>query len=290
MSKVPTAHRRSIVWPDNKKLCVTFTVALEAFNKEGSFKRWPGLEVNLHSVSHANYGGNAGIWRLMEIMERQDVRSTILLNGLAAQRWPESVKTLHALGHELAGHGMTNEILMTSLSAEGQRNEVRQVSSIIESLVAWRPVGWQGPGGGLHTLDTLAILVSEGFMWSGDQCDDDVPYVVEVGGGRIAIIPKLWSYSDRNVWNNGATSGHIALESFKEGFDFALEEARRGRPGRVDATVHAEYTGRPYLAPRFEKIIEYVRSFEDEVWVATHAEMADHALKTQSVEKYRPFE
>lgn len=255
MSKVPTAYRRSIRWPDDKKLCVTFTIALEAFNKEGSFKKWPGLDVNLHSISHSNYGGRAGIWRLMEIMERNDVRSTILLNGLAAQRWPEAVKTLHSLGHELAGHGMTNEIHMTALSTGRQREEVRQVRSVVEAVTGCPPVGWMGPGGGMHTLETLGILASEGFSWSGDQCDDDVPYVVEQDGNAIVIIPKLWFHNDKNVWNMGATSGHTAFEAFKEGFDYAYSEARNGRPGRVDATVHAEYSGRPYLAPNFDRMI-----------------------------------
>jgi allantoinase len=289
MIKPTSAQRRSIQWPDNKKLCVTFTVALEAFNKEGSFKKQPGLAVNLHSISHANYGGRVGIWRLMEIMERQDVKSTILLNGLAAQRWPEAVRSLGGLGHEIAGHGMTNEVHMTALSADGQRNEVRQVRSLVETITGQRPIGWMGPGGGMHTIETLGILASEGLTWSGDQCDDDVPYVVEAGGGPIVIIPKLWFHNDKNVWNMGATSGHTAFEAFKEGFDFAYAEAKNGRHGRVDATVHAEYSGRPYLAPTFEKMIQYVHSFGDEVWIATCAEMADHTRKTKPVEAYDPF-
>ena len=53
--------RRNITWPDGKLICATFTVAFEAFTKGGHFKKKSDLKVNLASVSHANYGGNAGI-------------------------------------------------------------------------------------------------------------------------------------------------------------------------------------------------------------------------------------
>ena len=34
--------------------------------------------------------------------------------------------------------------------------------------------------------ETLGILADEGYRWFGDAFDDDVPYVAEVGGKRIA--------------------------------------------------------------------------------------------------------
>lgn len=282
--------RRSVKWPNDAKICATFTVAFEAFNRGGSFKKADNLTVNLASISHANYGGNAGIWRLMEVMDRNDVKSTVILNGLAAQKWPKAVKALHDLGHEIAGHGMTNEINMTDLSPEGQREEVRNVSRAIEAVTGKRAVGWQGPGGGLHTAETLGILAEEGYRWSGDQSDDDPPYVVKVGNHSLVIIPKHWFYNDRRAWNGGATSGAIAFEAFKDGFDFVYEEALRGRPGRVDATVHAEYAGRPYIAQAFERMIRYVKQYGDEVWIPTSEEIADYMLKTTSApEEYRPM-
>ena len=58
--------RPKIEWPDGKKICATLTVAFEAFTRGGHFKKAKGLEVNLVSLSHANYGGNAGIWRILE--------------------------------------------------------------------------------------------------------------------------------------------------------------------------------------------------------------------------------
>jgi hypothetical protein len=43
---------------------------------------------------------------------------------------------------------------------------------------------------------------------------------------------------DWRMWNGGASNGAMAVKRFKDGFDFVVEEAKRGKPGRVDALVH----------------------------------------------------
>ena len=90
--------------------------------------------------------------------------------------------------------------------------------------------------------------------------------MVEVDGKRMVIVPKHWFFNDWRAWNGGASSSEMAFQQFKDGFDFVLEEARRGKPGRIDALVHAELGGRPYMANGFERMIRYVRAHEDIVW------------------------
>jgi len=270
-------------------ICCTFTVALEAFNKGGHFKKNSNLEVNLASISHANYGGNVGIWRIMEICERNGVQATIDVKGLACERWPEAVKALHDQGHEIAGHGTTNDIKITELSPDEQREEVRACRRIIEEVTGAAPTGWVGPGGG-HTKETVGILADEGYRWCGDQCDDDLPYVVQANGKPITIIPKHWYYNDWRAWNGGASNGATAVEGFKDAFDFVYEEALRGRPGRIDALVHAELGGRPYMAHAWEKMIRYVKQFDDVVWFAHRRDIADYCIaQTTNPPEYRPL-
>ena len=193
------------------------------------------------------------------MLERNKVRATVDVNGLAVQKWPEAVKALHDAGNEIAGHGTTNDITMTDLSPDEQRKEIREVNRVVKEVIGEQPVGWVSPGGH-HTRETLGILADEGYTWCGDQCDDDLPYVVEVDGKRMVIVPKHWFFNDWRAWNGGASSSEMAFQQFKDGFDFVLEEALRGKPGRIDALVHAELGGRPYMANGFEKMIRYVRA------------------------------
>ena len=276
-------------YPDGKMICATFTVAFEAFTRGGHFKKAKGLEVNLVSLSHANYGGNAGIWRILDILQRNDVTATIDVNGLAVQKWPESVKALHDQGSEITGHGTTNDIHMTDLDAEGQRKEIREVSRIIKEVTGVAPRGWVSPGGH-HTRETLSILSDEGYIWCGDQCDDDLAYVVEVDGKKMCIIPKHWYFNDWRAWAGGSSNSEMAFQGFKDGFDYVYQEALRGKQGRIDALVHAELGGRPYMANGFEKMIRYTKQFQDLVWFPTRAELAEHMLKNSTyVETYKPL-
>lgn len=281
--------RPVLQWPDGKKICATFTVAFEAFTRGGHFKKAKGLDVNLVSISHANYGGNAGIWRILEILERNTVRATIDANGLAVQKWPEAVKALHDAGSEIAGHGTTNDVKMTELTPEQQRAEIRNVNRIVREVTGENPVGWVSPGGH-HTAETVGILADEGYTWCGDQCDDDLPYVIEVDGKRMVVIPKHWYFNDWRMWGGGSSSASQAFEGFRDSFDFVLEEALRGKPGRIDALVHAELGGRPYMAHGFEKMIRYLKQYEDVVWFANRSEIADWYLKSNMpAERYDPL-
>lgn len=281
--------RKKIEWPHGKKICATLTVAFEAFTRGGHFKKTKPGEVNLVSISHANYGGNAGIWRILEILERNKVRATIDVNGLACEKWPKAVRALADAGNEIAGHGTMNDIKMTDLSLDEQRKEIRACTRIITETAGRRPVGWVSPGGH-HSAETLQLLAEDGYTWSGDQCDDDLPYLVDTGGKRICIIPKHWYYNDWRAWNGGASGAGMAFQQFKDGFDFVLEEALRGKPGRIDALVHAELGGRPYMANGWEKMIRYIRQHDDIVWFPTRDEIAAHMLEhAREAEPYKPL-
>ena len=69
-------------WPEGKLVCCTFRVAYEAFRKGGKFKKTKGLDINVASLSHANYGGAVGVWRLMEIFDRYGIKATIGANAI----------------------------------------------------------------------------------------------------------------------------------------------------------------------------------------------------------------
>src|ERR1700694_1282223 len=71
-----------LTWADGKLVCCTFRVAYEAFRESGRFKQSSKIKVNVASLSHANYGGAVGIWRLMDVLDRNGIRATIGANEL----------------------------------------------------------------------------------------------------------------------------------------------------------------------------------------------------------------
>ena len=278
-------------WPEGKLICVTFRIAYEAFRKSGKFKKSPKIPLNVASLSHANYGGAVGAWRLMDIYERYGVKATIGANGLAVEKWPETIRAFHQAGHEIASHGLTNDYQLTDLSPEQQVEEIRGCTKVIQDCIGERPVGWAGPGN-LHTAETLGILADEGYLWFGDAFDDDVPYVAEVNGKSIAVIPKLNYANDWRAWSGGLGNATTFFEGFKTSFDYIYDEAVRGRVGCIDLIVHAELGGRPNIASAVEQMIRYVKQYGEQIWIPTRRELADYMLNHSGLtpEPYRPLD
>lgn len=269
--------RHDITWPNGELLACTFRVAYEAFHGSGKFKKDPKIEVNQASLSHAEYGGRVGIWRLMEMFERHGIKSSINLNGLAIEMWPDSVKALFEAGHELAAHQTTNNVHLPALSEDEERAEISACTRMIEDCVGKRPVGW-GSAGNLHTENTLRILAEEGYRYFGDPFDEDIPYVVNVAGQRMVIIPKLNYANDWRAWSGGLGTPSNYFQGFKESFDFLYQEALAGRPGYIDVITHAELGGRPNIAAAVDSMIRYVKQYGSQVWIATREEITDYML------------
>ncbi|GGX46066.1 hypothetical protein GCM10010341_79810 [Streptomyces noursei] len=57
---------------------------------------------------------------------------------------------------------------------------------------------------------------------------------------------------------------------------------RRPGPGVFHLTVHAHVGGRPLLAGMVAQILDHIRASGD-VWVATHAQVAEHVLAHEGV-------
>jgi allantoinase len=70
-------------WPNGAKVAVWVIPNIEHFHWEiGS----GAPDVRNHS--RRDYGNRVGVWRLIEVMEKNGVRGTVALNGEAGQYYP----------------------------------------------------------------------------------------------------------------------------------------------------------------------------------------------------------
>jgi hypothetical protein len=142
----------------------------------------------------------------------------------------------------------------------------------------------------MHTENTVGLLADEGYIYFGDPFDDDIPYVVQVNGHRMVIIPKLNYANDWRAWSGGLGNADTFFQGFQDAFDFIYQEALRGRPGHIDVITHAELGGRPNMASAVERMIRYARQYSDQVWIATRKEISEYLLgRNEEAEDYVPF-
>jgi allantoinase len=265
-------------WPNNAKIVVSFFVAFEAFDKSSQYRRHEGDKPDYASLAYGEYGGKAGIWRILDALNGSNVKGTIDTNGRVAEIFPDALKELHAAGHEIVGHGWVNDTPMISLDRQQERGLIKRTLDAIASVTGKRPVGWVSPGHRINEY-TFEHFVEEGIYWTGDLPGPDIPEHRLVKDKPLVIMPRLDYANDLSLLFNAKNPARFYFDSFKAAFDRLYAEGEAGSPKLIDCLVHAHIGGRPNIIGVFEESIRYAKSFKD-VWFATKGEIAKYYLDT----------
>jgi peptidoglycan/xylan/chitin deacetylase (PgdA/CDA1 family) len=272
----PYVHWRRVQWPDGAGVAVQILVAFEAFIEHSQFTTEASSGVNPFSLSYGEYGAHVGAWRLLKLLDEEGVVSSVVVNGLAAERHPHVVRAFAEAGHELVGHGWANDQLMPGGDAE--REMVARTLDAIEEAGGDRPVGWLSPGK-MGSPDSPEIMLDAGLIYTGDDASDDLPFVEEVGDRRLAVVPSVdLASNDLLQWALTGQGPAAIADGFRSTFDAVHTEAQEGRPGMVGLVLHCHAAGRPTLIPAVRDLIRHCKS-HDGVWFARGDELARLAIE-----------
>jgi peptidoglycan/xylan/chitin deacetylase (PgdA/CDA1 family) len=270
------------LWPNNKRLAVVLNVCLEAW----SDGKAPGISpmgnplpaipgvIDTMAISWAAYGPKRGIYRLLEIFARYNVKASIMVNAVLAERYPEAVKAIAEGGHEIMSHSYAMDVMPVMLSEDEDRKNIKRCTDLLESVSGSKVRGWISPRA-TSSPATPRLLVEAGYQWYGDVLDDDLPYIQSFGSGKIVAIPTLMDVNDMPSMKYGSAP-RTMLDTFNEDVEIFLEQERG--PAIIDVTVHAHIFGRPRGAFYLGKIIERAVAIKD-AWIATRSDIAIHTLK-----------
>jgi peptidoglycan/xylan/chitin deacetylase (PgdA/CDA1 family) len=257
-------------WPNGKRIAVLVSVLFESWaeNKSPSyFPRTTPLKpgtVDHGAVQWGQYGGNEGVWRLIRILDQCDVRGTVFCSGRSAELYPEAVRQMVRSGHDIAGHGYTQDVVLSYLTLKQQRAIIRKVLDLLEGVSGQRPEGWATAvyGWNQHTFD---LLVREGVKWYADALDISLPRRQRMKSGSIYAIP--WSdFVDNRVLRGNPR--HY-FDVYKDTFDYLYAHEPMGL---LHVAIHGHFGGRPLMAAMFLKVLEYLKGFEN-VWFPRHREL-----------------
>ena len=253
-------------WPNNARIAVCWPVNFEGFTDAA----------NAYDLAYHDYSCKAGFWRLIDLFDENGVKGSWYTNGIIATRFPETLREAVKRGHEIDGHGWANNLRITSISAEAEREVIRRVFGDIEKACGVRPTGWMGSGEN-ETERTMEYLVEQGIIWNGDFPTDDVPYTVPVNGKKIVIIPYSREANDTQDYGSHRNHPRVWLQKFKDEFDVLYEEGAK-YPQLVFGTTHAWLLGHPVGIKAVREAIQYTKGFTD-VWNTTENDIARWWLK-----------
>lgn len=268
-----------LTWPEGRRAAAAFTFDLDA----ESAVLWgnPSSADRMSVMSHQAYGPLVGVPRLLQLLEKHQLRSTFFVPGYTAHRYPGVVRDLVAAGHEIAHHGYLHE-QPTRVTAREEATNLDRGLAALEEVAGVRPVGYRAPMWDL-SWRSPALLAERGFLYDSSLMDADMPYELAVQpqdpvARSLVEIPIQWALDD---WEQYCflpdVSGSGLIESARKARELWQDEfeALRAVGGCWVLTNHPFLSGRPSRAHQLGQLMEYVASCQD-VWTASLEQIARH--------------
>ena len=116
--------------------------------------------------------GNEDTQTLIDILGRYGVKATFFVVGDWVDKYPESVRALHAAGHEVMNHSAKHPH-MAKLSAQKIVSEINACSDKIEAVTGVRPTLFRCPYGEYddNVISTVRSLGMTAIQWDTDSLD-----------------------------------------------------------------------------------------------------------------------
>jgi peptidoglycan/xylan/chitin deacetylase (PgdA/CDA1 family) len=270
-------------WPGDAKIALVVGVPFEAFNfrSQFGFVPQPG-KPDRFSLSFGDYGWKVGIWRILELLDAFGLKATVGVNGLSAERHPAIVERLASEGHEISAHGWANDVFLSTMTPDQEREEIRRCTQVLNDAGGSRPIGWTSPGMA-STEQTLELLSEAGYRWFGDDASADLPFVETLPGGPMVVLPRQsFATTDLTSWLLPNNPPESLWSGFKDTFDELYAEGEAGNPSWMELTLHAHVGGRATVIPTARRCLAYAKEHGG-VHYTRKADIADWALRRLSV-------
>jgi peptidoglycan/xylan/chitin deacetylase (PgdA/CDA1 family) len=277
----------AVRWPGDARVAVSLVVNLEEGaelsladgdeRNEGTYEVQDPLRdhPDLCARSHFDYGTRAAWWRVMDLLDRHGVPSTVSACGRAVARSPWIAADAVRRGHEVSCHGWRWEP-QYAMDEATERETIRRTAAAIEDACGVRPVGWHTRSSG--SPNTRRLLQEAGFAYDSDFYGDDLPAVVDAGGRPYVLLPYAFDTNDMHF--------HQGHQRFALARDFAeyvldafacLHREGADAPRMMSVGLHLRMIGRPGRIAALETILERMRATGG-VWFARRDAIARHWL------------
>ncbi len=274
----PINRRPRISWPDGARVALWVIPNIETWPLDEPVPGGMAAKVpDVHAWAQRDYGARIGIFRIMEVLARHGVPGSATLNSEVCDDYPEIIEDWTAHGWELLGHNNTNARLLNAIPPDREREVVLSTFDRIEKSTGVRPKGWLGSGL-QETWNTLDYLIEAGCEYVCDWCNDDQPYLMNVGGKRLVSLPYSLEINDLPFVMRGRGSPDEWEAAVRRTFDVLYREGAES--GRVMAIpLHPFVTGVPHRIDALDRALRYICGHEG-VWRAKGSEIVAHYLKS----------
>lgn len=181
-------------WPGGARLAISLSLMFEGGGQpiSGAAGVIPepvqdGLP-DLPTNGFFQYAVYEGIPRLLELMDKHDIKLSAFMVGQAVEKAPDLAREIVRRGHEAAAHGRTwqNSYIM---APDAERAFIADGIASIEKITGTKPLGWNAYWI-RNSPQTLDILQGLGLIYYIDEPSADQPFIVKLKGGDFVTVPS----------------------------------------------------------------------------------------------------
>jgi allantoinase len=279
-------RRPPLAWPGGHRVAFSVVVCAEYYelqppadafvppNVPGGFGRAPYPDVR--AFSQREYGNRVGIFRVMEALDKHQIRATAAADAVIATRYPYLIEQFQKRNWEIAGHGYSlTRVISNRMSEEQERDHIGASLDAVEKACGTRPKGWHGPEYG-ESERTPALLAQFGVKYVLDWPNDEQPYLMNTPSGSIVSIPMALELDDVITHYHRRIGLARWRQAVAEALDQLLADGDAGGRQLVLA-LHPWLIGHPHRIGYFEDVLADAASRKD-LWITTTGEIADFYL------------
>lgn len=280
-------RRPPLAWPRGHRAAFSVVVCAEYYelqppddafvppNVPGGFGRAPYPDVR--AFSQREYGNRVGIFRVMEALDKHQIRATAAVDAVIAARYPYLIEQFQKRDWEIAGHGYSlTRVISNRMSEEQERNYIRASLDAVDRACGTKPNGWHGPEYG-KSERTPALLAELGVKYVLDWPNDEQPYLMNTPSGSIVSVPMALELDDVITHYQRRISLARWRQAVAEALDQLLADGDSGGRQLVLA-LHPWLIGHPHRIGYLEDVLADARGRRN-LWITTTGEIADLYLQ-----------
>ena len=268
------------LWPNSARLAVTVSMQFEAGGQPISGASGPITEPvldgfpDLGQNSFYEYGAREGVPRILDLMDKHQIRMSSFMIGDAVRRHPKVAAEIVNRGHEAGAHGRTWQ-RQYHLDRESEKAWIADSVQAIEEVTGFRAVGynnyWIRP-----SVNTLEILQELGFTYHIDDLSADKPFHQRINGQPFVTVPYTVHLNDIASFDFSGFSPADYEQQLVDEFEQLYEESAHRR--RMVIGLHERHSGHPSRVRVLDRIFTRLRE-SDDVWWARKDEIAAWTLQ-----------
>ena len=259
-------------WPEGKTSAVLLSVDVDAESPFLWSMRDTGVPDRIAGLEIRNFGPRTGLYRLLELFNRFDVRASFYVPGYVAEMNPEILPAIVESGHEIGLHGYFHEIVSEVSDAEFT-GAFEASLELFDKQVGIRPTGFRSPAWEL-TPHMLREIKRHGLAYDSSLSGFDHPY--EIDG--VTEIPVQWATDDAVFFKfEGGGRDKFPLQTGDAVLADWLSEWRTIHRfgGLFTLTVHDWISGRAQRIALLEQLLADI-VVQPTAWITTADEIARH--------------